>query len=247
MRRLSTFLVAIMLSTQSSAQDASPIADGAKLEKLAGGFKFTEGPAPDAEGNVYFTDQPNDRILKWSTDGKLTTFMEPCGRSNGLCFDKDGNLWACADEKNELWRIDVKTKEKTVVVKDYDGQAAQRPQRRLGAAATAAHLLHRPVLQAAVLEARAEGAGRAGASTSSRPDGKLLTPRAMATSSSPTASSARPTARRSTSPTSAASKTYAYDIETDGSLKNRKLFCEQGSDGMTIDDGGQRLLHAARA
>src|SRR5260370_31651383 len=84
---------------------ASPIiAPGAKLQKLAGGFMFTEGPAADADGNVYFTDQPNNRIMKWSTDGKLTTFLKPCGRSNGLCFDGQGNLWACADEKNELWR-----------------------------------------------------------------------------------------------------------------------------------------------
>ena len=53
--------------------------------------------------------------------------MEPCGRSNGLCFDKDGKLWACADEKNELWKIDVKTKEKTVVVKDYNGKLLNGP------------------------------------------------------------------------------------------------------------------------
>src|SRR6516162_9538032 len=82
------------------AADSPVIAAGAKLEKLAGDFKFTEGPAADADGNVYFTDQPNDRILKWSTDGKLSTFLQRCGRSNGLCFDADGNLWACADEKN---------------------------------------------------------------------------------------------------------------------------------------------------
>ena len=69
---------------------AAIISPGAKLEKLAGEFLFTEGPATDADGNVFFTDQPNDRILKWSTDGKLTTFMQPCGRSNGLCFDAQG-------------------------------------------------------------------------------------------------------------------------------------------------------------
>jgi gluconolactonase len=60
---------------------------GAKLEKLAGEFQFTEGPAADADGNFYFTGQPNDRILRWSTEGKLSTFLEPCGRSNGLCID----------------------------------------------------------------------------------------------------------------------------------------------------------------
>ena len=99
---------------------------GAKLTVLAGGFEFTEGPAADAQGNVFFTDQPNDRIMKWSTDGKLTTFMKPCGRSNGLCFDAQGNLWACADEKNEMWRIDPAGKV-TVVVKDYQGKLLNGP------------------------------------------------------------------------------------------------------------------------
>src|ERR1043166_5179706 len=111
---------------RSAAADRPIIAPGAHLEKLAGGFKFTEGPAADAAGNVYFTDQPNDRILKWSTDGKLSTFLQPCGRSNGLCFDARGNLWACADEKNELWRIDPAGKV-TVVVKEYNGKLLNGP------------------------------------------------------------------------------------------------------------------------
>ena len=101
------------------------LAPGAEVQKLAGDFKFTEGPACDAEGNVFFTDQPNDRILKWSVDGKLSTFMQPCGRSNGLCFDREGNLWACADEKNELWCIDSNGNV-TVVVKDYQGKPKVR-------------------------------------------------------------------------------------------------------------------------
>ena len=126
-RRFPVLVALLTLPAMTTAEDASPVGPGAKLEKLAGGFKFTEGPAADADGNVYFTDQPNDRILKWSTDGKLTDFMEPCGRSNGLCFDTDGKLWACADEKNELWTIDVKTKEQTVVVKDYGGKLLNGP------------------------------------------------------------------------------------------------------------------------
>ena len=76
---------------------------------------------------MYFTDQPNDRILKWSVDGKLSTFLEPAGRSNGLCFDNKGRLWACADEKNELWVIDVATGKHTVVLKDYAGKLLNGP------------------------------------------------------------------------------------------------------------------------
>src|SRR5437762_12685860 len=88
------------------AAESKIIAPGATLEKLAGGFEFTEGPAADKDGNVFFTDQPNDRIVKWSAaDGTVSDWMKPCGRSNGTYFDKDGNLIACADEKNELWSI----------------------------------------------------------------------------------------------------------------------------------------------
>src|SRR5437764_11911816 len=111
-----TIVVGVVLA--GFGGDSPVLAPGAKLEKLADGFAFTEGPAADAQGNVFFTDQPNDRILKWGTDGKLSTFLQPCGRSNGLCFDAQGNLWACADEKNELWRIGP-DKKVTVVVKDY--------------------------------------------------------------------------------------------------------------------------------
>src|SRR5262245_31424292 len=107
-------LLFLFALTSTAAAD-SPLAPGAKLEKLAGDFKFTEGPSSDKEGNVYFTDQPNDRILKWSTDRKLSTFLEPAGRSNGLCFDDRGRLWAAADELNELWVIDVPTGKHAVV------------------------------------------------------------------------------------------------------------------------------------
>jgi gluconolactonase len=106
--------------------DDQIMAPGAKAEKLAGDFKFTEGPASDAEGNVFFTDQPNNRILKWSIDGKLSTFLEPSGRSNGMCFDNKGNLWTCADEKNELWRIDPAGKI-TVTVNNYQGKTLNGP------------------------------------------------------------------------------------------------------------------------
>src|ERR1041385_6744155 len=101
------------------AADSTIIAPGAQLEKLAGGFEFTEGPATDKEGNVYFTDQPNDRIVKWNAaDKTVKDWLKPCGRSNGTYFDKDGNLIACADEKNELWSI-APDQKVTVLVKEF--------------------------------------------------------------------------------------------------------------------------------
>jgi gluconolactonase len=235
MRPLSAFCITLVLALPiSAADDTSPVAPGAKVEKLAGGFKFTEGPAPDAEGNVYFTDQPNDRIHIWSTDGKLSTFMEKCGRSNGLCFDKDGVLWACADEKNELWKIDVKTKEKTVLVKDYGGKLLNGPNdvwvRPDGGAYFTDPYYKRPYWKRGPKEQDTEAVyylSPEGVLT--RVDGEFKQPNGII---------GTPDGKTLYVADIGGNKCYVYDIQKDGSLKNRKLFCEMGSDGMTLDDEG---------
>ena len=114
------------MKTNASGTADSVFAPGAKLEKLAGGFDFTEGPTCDAAGNVFFTDQPNDRILKWGVEGELSTFLQPAGRANGMCFDPRGHLIACADEKNALWSIAPDGKV-TVLVSAYRGKLLNGP------------------------------------------------------------------------------------------------------------------------
>lgn len=218
--------------------DGSPVAPGAKVEKLADEFAFTEGPAADADGNVYFTDQPNDRILRWGTDGKLSTFLQPSGRSNGLCFDKEGRLWACADEKNELWRIHVKTKEKTVLVKDHGGKLLNGPNdiwvRPDGGAYFTDPFYKRPYWKRGAKEQDVQGvyylspAGKLALVEGElkQPNGLVGTPNGMTLYVADIG----------------ANKTYAYAVAEDGTLKDRKLFCEQGSDGMTLDDAGNVYL-----
>ncbi|MCB0668531.1 MAG: SMP-30/gluconolactonase/LRE family protein [Saprospiraceae bacterium] len=128
-RSLFTLMVILILSTYSFSQSTPSklIAPGAVLTKVSSEYKFTEGPASDAMGNVYFTDQPNDRILKWSvTDGSVSTFMENTGRSNGLYFDNNGNLIACADLENQLWKI-APDKSVEILVKDFEGKKLNGP------------------------------------------------------------------------------------------------------------------------
>jgi len=127
--------IELIALTRPGSGKRAIIAPGAKVEKLADGFKFTEGPAVDAEGNVFFTDQPNNKIHKWSIDGNISTWHDSPGRANGLYFDKRGNLLACADMDNQLWSIDPEGKV-TVLVKDYKGKLLNAPGRTSRAAFT---------------------------------------------------------------------------------------------------------------
>ena len=119
-------LAAIGFFPGYNSDEQDVLESGAKLEKLADGFSFTEGPTSDSEGNIFFTDQPNDRIMEWSISGELSTFLQPSGRSNGLSFDNKGVLWACADEKNELWQID-RTKKVTPLPLKYTSNLLNGP------------------------------------------------------------------------------------------------------------------------
>ena len=234
----SVLLIILLPGSATPGKDSPVIAPGAKLEKLAGNFKFTEGPAADAEGNVYFTDQPNDRILKWSVDGKLTTHLQPCGRSNGLCFDAKGNLWACADEKNELWLIDPKGKV-TVVVKDYKGKLLNGPNdiwiRPDGGAYFTDPYYKRDYWKRGPKEQDKEAVYYLA------PDHKTLT-RVADDLQQPNGIIGTPDGKTLYVADIRGNKTYAYDIQDDGALKNKRLFCMLGSDGMTIDSAGNVYL-----
>jgi gluconolactonase len=66
------------------------------------GHKFTEGPAVDRSGNVFFTDIPNNRIHKIDANGKVTVFKEDSGGANGLMFGPDGRLYACQNGRRRI-------------------------------------------------------------------------------------------------------------------------------------------------
>jgi gluconolactonase len=122
-----TFLTTCLpLLAQPTNSTTGIIVPGAKLEQLAHEFQFTEGPTCDKAGNVFFTDQPNNRIMKWSVEGKLSEFLKPAGRANGMFFDHDGNLLACADEKTELWSITPDGKH-MVLAKEFENKSLNGP------------------------------------------------------------------------------------------------------------------------
>jgi gluconolactonase len=216
------------------------ISPGAKPEKISADYLFTEGPAADKDGNVYFTDQPNDRIVKWdAADGKLSDFMKPAGRSNGLCFDKEGHLIACADGKNELWSIDLATKAPTVLVKDFNGKLLNGPNdvwlRPDGGLYFTDPFYKREYWNRGPKEQDGEHVYYLA------PDRKTLT-RVTTDLKQPNGIIGTPHGKTLYVADIGAKKTYSYTINPDGALTDKKLFCEMGSDGMTIDDQGNLYL-----
>ncbi|MBX3746947.1 MAG: SMP-30/gluconolactonase/LRE family protein [Verrucomicrobiae bacterium] len=239
MKTIALFLAAAAAAVPLRAAE-SLLAPGARLERLATGYEFTEGPATDRHGNVFFTDQPNDRIVKWiAADGSTLDWLKPSGRANGMYFDRDGNLLACADEKNQLWSI-APDKTVTVLLEDYAGKRLNGPNdlwiRPDGGLYFTDPLYRRsywdrdPAMQQTGQHVYFMSADRRAvkpvATDLVQPNGIIGTPDGTTLYVADIR----------------AARTYAYTIRPDGSLADKRLFCELGSDGMTLDAEGNLYL-----
>src|SRR5882724_3406940 len=228
----------VSATAQTTNEMPTVIAPGAKLEKLSGEFAFTEGPTCDAHGNVFFTDQPNNRILKWSIDGKLSTFKQPAGRANGMYFDAKGNLIACADEKTELWSIAPDGTE-TVLVHEYDGKKLDGPNdvwvRPDGGMYLTDPFYARPWWD------HKERPQDVQAVYYLSPDRKTFK-RVITDYQQPNGIIGTPDGKTLFVADIQGRKTFGYDIQPDGSLTNKRLAATAGSDGMTIDTEGNLYL-----
>jgi len=234
------FFVAGEVMGQSPAFDSGlVVAEGAiRPELVSHQFSFTEGAAVDRAGNVFFTDQPNNKIWKYTLDGELVLFMDSAGRSNGMYFDAGGRLVTCADEQEQLWSIGPDRKVK-VLLKDLGGRRLngpndlwidgkggvfftdpyyQRPywtRTRSELDGEKVYYLPRGARQPVVVAADLK-----------KPNGIVGTPDGKTLYVSDIGDG----------------KTYAYTIGAGGQLSGRRLFCAQGSDGMTLDERGNLYL-----
>jgi gluconolactonase len=214
------------------------LAPGARLEKLADGFEFTEGPAADPAGNVFFTDQPNNRILEWTIDGKLITFMDPSGRSNGMFFDTKGNLFSCADEHNEIWKIGP-DKSVEVILKNYEGKLLNGPN-DLWVAPDGSIFLTDPFYKRPWWD-HSEMPQEKQCVYYLSPDYKILK-RVVDDLMQPNGIVGTPDGNILFVADIGGNRTWCYKINPGGILSDKKLFCELGSDGMTIDLDGNLYL-----
>ncbi|WP_257667545.1 SMP-30/gluconolactonase/LRE family protein [Parapedobacter tibetensis] len=228
-----TFAVWFFLFSKACFSQVSP---GAELQLVADGFSFTEGPAVDKEGNVFFTDQPNNRIWKYDVDGNLSVFMENAGRSNGLYFDSEGLLIACADEKYQLWRIDMDGNVEKLAV-NYLDSLFNGPNDTWVSPSGLIYFTDpyyqrdywtrtSPGMQSQALYLYQDGTVTRLDDQFKRPNGIVGTPDGKFLYVADIGDS----------------KIYKYRIQSDGSLTDKQFFAPQGSDGMTIDEEGNLYL-----
>jgi gluconolactonase len=226
------------VSSDGKAQvTTGPVAEGSV--KLVGeGYKFTEGPTVDSEGNVYFTDQPNNRIVLLSNDGTISDFLKPAGRSNGMYFAPDGALIACADEANELWEISRDGKHR-VLLSSFDGQKLNGPN-DVWLDDNGTIYFTDPYYQRPWWEHKKPPQPKQSVYKADRDGSNVLCVDDALVQPNGIIGDAK---RRLLYVADIGDKkTYRYTIAKDGNLLDRTLFCKQGSDGMTLDAVGNLYL-----
>ncbi|HUQ95201.1 MAG TPA: SMP-30/gluconolactonase/LRE family protein [Bryobacteraceae bacterium] len=106
--------VAKSRATKDKQYLATAIDPDQDWELVSEGYRFTEGPTVDKQGNIFFSDIPNSRIHRISTDGKVTVFKEDTGGANGLMVGPDGRLYACQNGRKRIVAYTMDGKETVI-------------------------------------------------------------------------------------------------------------------------------------
>ena len=207
----------------------------APVEKLASGFAFVEGPAADKEGNVYFSDIPNQRIHIWTLQDSLIPFREESKGANGLYFDNNQNLLACEGYASRL-TLTTTEGEYKVIASEYEGKPFNStndlwPDPKGGVYFTDPQYggdmenLNQGGMHVYYISPDYKTVTRV-CEDLVRPNGIIGTPDGKTLYVSDRGDG----------------KTYQYTINNDGRLSEKTLFIEEGSDGMTLDEYGNLYI-----
>ena len=239
--------------TEKKSHSNEIVAEGEAPVRLADSYSFTEGPATDARGNVYFTDQPNNRIYRWDCEsGEITLFTDQSGRSNGMYFDAQGNLIACADMDNQLWRFDMrstsgrllpqgrKNGQAEILITDYRGKLLNGPN-DVWISKDGGYYLTDPYFKRDYWTRSPERQQPVEGLYYLAPGSNQLV-MLDSTLNQPNGLVGTPDGKHLYVAEAKVNRILRYDIQTDGSLANRQVFANMGSDGMTIDDRGNIYL-----
>ncbi len=210
--------------------------------KLHTGFKFTEGPAADREGNVYFSDIPNQRIHKVDAAGKLSVFREESKHANGLMLNSKGEIVAC-EMDGQIVAYGADGKSRRVLADKYDGKRFNAPNdlvidKHDGVYFTDPAFgapMPLPQGKTAVYYVAADGKVTRLIDNLNNPNGVILSPDEKTLYVIPTGQA----------------EMMAYAIEAPGKIGKGKVFCtlkqsrangKSGGDGLTVDTKGNLYI-----
>jgi gluconolactonase len=208
----------------------------AKPTLISNQFAFTEGCSVAKNGDVFFTDQPNDKVWKYDVKkSELSVVLEKTGRSNGTYFDKKGNLVICADEKGELWSLSPKG-EVTVLMTDLDGKQMNGPN-DIWIDKKGGIYMTDPYYQRDYWARKKKDLD--GEHVYYLPKGAKQPIKVISDLRQPNGIVGTPDGKYLYISDLGAQKTYRYTInKDDATLGEKTLLFNQGSDGMTLDEKG---------
>jgi len=235
-RTIHVLILSAFLFFGCNGPSSLPVSENTKIIKVADGFAFTEGPTSDHLGNVYFTDQPNNRIYKYDTATNLRVFSDSAGRSNGLYMDNDQNLWACADGKNQLWKFSLDGSRKIIL--NPSGDVSFNGPNDVWVHQNGNLYFTDPIYQRPYWENKHDTVGRQ--SFYLLKENKLI----LLDSTLVQANGIVGHSDKNLLYVAdiGAGKTYRYKLKQNGEVEEKTLFVEKGSDGMTLDSKGNLYL-----
>jgi len=201
------------------------IAPGATLKTVPSTFVFSEGPAADADGNIYFSDILAGQIWKWSwKDGTVSLYKENLSEPNGLYFDSNGRLVICEMKKNRVL-LDDMNGNITVITDSYNGKKLHMP--------NDLWIDPRGGIYFSDFTGPGEEAGEGLQVYYIAPDTKTLT---KVTTDLEHPNGVIGTPNGKTLYIAELNVVWVFDIQPDGSLSGKRYFCGENSDGFTMDE-----------
>ena len=122
----SRLCLVLLLLLPLPAQDLPESQTGFQVEKVAQGFRFTEGPAWSRDGYLLFSDIPSGRIMKCTPDGAAEVYREASNGAAGNAFDAQGRLYTCETHARRVTRTDKKGRIEVLADK-WDGKRLNAP------------------------------------------------------------------------------------------------------------------------
>jgi gluconolactonase len=103
------------------------VGDDVNFERVATGFLFTEGPIwHPAEHCLFFSDIPGNHVRRWSDRGGVSTFRQPSNMTNGMAWDRAGNILACEHATSQVTRREADGRF-TPIATRYQGKQLNSP------------------------------------------------------------------------------------------------------------------------